>query len=80
MAVLEHGVGASRGKRSGEIAVGDRVAIQLMYSPLAIERIYPERVKPLELKAQLNRIIDVKLPLLSNRLEFEVTAEMLKRK
>jgi hypothetical protein len=64
----------------GKAAVGDRVAVQLMYSPLPIERIYTERVLPNRIKALHAQGAEAALPQLSNRLELEVTPAMLDRK
>jgi hypothetical protein len=65
----------------GKLKVGDKVGLQVLYSPQEIERApWPDDVDRLEdIRAFKNQdpadAIDV--PLLSNRIEFDVTAEML---
>ena len=66
----------------GAVKPGDKVALQVLYSPEEVEYVRPPgemmRIRRLVQDLREKRDDEAQTPLLSNRLEFEVTAEMLK--
>lgn len=60
----------------GKLKPGDRVALQVLYSPAGFDRLTVDAAKQ-QMLLQLQR--DDNRPLLSNRLEFELTEELLRQ-
>jgi hypothetical protein len=65
----------------GPLEAGDRVGLQVLYSPAFVKTLPKNRAEEgLRLASLADRSVRATVPLLSNRIEFEVTERMVKDK
>ena len=65
----------------GPLKAGDRVGVQVLYSPAFVKTLPKSRaVESLRLASRADRSVRATAPLLSNRIEFEVTERMAKNR